>query len=326
MAPPGPTATDGSDDGYVTVGELAAVREQMASMARLLEGMMGRLEASSTVGTPAKREHSETGSDSAGGYGGVLKGLAAEVPHFTGDEGTGRAVALWEYIRKLEAYFGVASLSGSLEVVFASSKLKGSAYLHWAARNERGYDEGLESSGDGPIFTWMDMKGWLLDLFITDEDMRSFIARLKRIQQTGTVAAHTNAFNRLSMMIVPRLPSLVEVVFYLDGLALGIRRSIESNRDNLVDLETCQRAALRLGSFGGRPESAKAAHSESTLAGNKSRACHACGVDGHIARNCPADKGRPSKATPAASEPGTTFAGFAEILTMQTPGDAPVAF
>ena len=58
------------------------------------------------------------------------------------------------------------------------------------------------------------------------------------------ILEYNERFNQLTMQI-SKLPQNVEIAFYIKGLDKDLRRAIETNQNNLKDIDTVQLAALR---------------------------------------------------------------------------------
>ena len=89
------------------------------------------------------------------------------------------------------------------------------------------------------------MKDALINQFTLAEYSRAIITQLSDLnQKRKTLLEYNERFSQLTMQIL-KLPQDVQMTFYLKGLDKDLRRTIESNQDNLKDIETVQFAALR---------------------------------------------------------------------------------
>ena len=158
----------------------------------------------------------------------LVKALYDAIPSYNGD---GDVQKLLEFIDKLESYFEMVELSPTSQLQAAALKLTGTASLLWCHHRHMYNKDSLSR-----IKTWNGLKELLKKNKITSEHERQVLAQLQKIQQTGSVHNYNITFDKL-MMQITEVPLKVEMHFYLQGLKPELHQIVESNANNLEDIQ-----------------------------------------------------------------------------------------
>jgi hypothetical protein len=179
-----------------------------------------------------KRSYSNCSDDQK-----LVQNLLKAVPMYSGDGGPPK---LQEWFRKLDDYFAYVNLSLPLrEIITATSKLTGNAYVWWSAHIKK-----YASDADGWIRTWEAFKVAIQAQFIPVTPNFVVRSKLKNLKQTGSVQTFNHEFQKLSMQLL-NLEGPDAIVYYLSGIRDDIRSYIISHEANTTDLESIQRACLQ---------------------------------------------------------------------------------
>ncbi|KAJ3275426.1 hypothetical protein HK104_003899, partial [Borealophlyctis nickersoniae] len=157
----------------------------------------------------------------------IAKSMLASIPKY---DGLGNAQKLYEFLQRVEEYLDIAELPAKQQVAVARMMMQS----HQAMTTDA--DEARD---------WQSVKRLLLERFTTEEEQLLIRKQLLHIKQTSTVTDYTHRFDMLLMQLPERDSERTLVTLYLEGLKEEVKKAVSMTSDNLKDLRSLRRAALR---------------------------------------------------------------------------------
>ena len=146
---------------------------------------------------------------------------------------------LHNFIDKVEDYLAIANTTLMMEIMLITMKMTSTASLLW-----RHHKRLYEANSSQRITRWNSLKKLLMQSKVTKEQERYILSWLESLKQNESVQKYTTEFEHHTMQIID-LPLTVEMHYYLKGLKLEIRKLVESNELNLIDMMTLKNVCLR---------------------------------------------------------------------------------
>ena len=224
------------DNQYVTLEAFNAMVNEMRSLQSLIrEQNSGEPNVLNEVPDDSDATSSSTYSNS-NVHNGILRSVYDNIPQYSGDRDI---QTLLDFVDKVDDYLVITDNTSTMEIPLITMKLTGTASVLWR-HHKRIHD----ASSPHRIQTWNELRKLLMQNKVTKEHERYILSQLDILKQKESVQKYNNDFERYTMQLLS-LPLTIEMHYYLKGLKVEIRKLVESNELNLIDMTTLKNACIR---------------------------------------------------------------------------------
>jgi hypothetical protein len=179
-------------------------------------------ETPATSAFSSKREHM------------YIQDFLKQIERLNGEESYDKLLA---WIQKNETFHALSNCNENWKIMVAISRFDGKAQRKWS--DFRNSSKGLK------VQTWNQLAAWKKDSFIDTNIKKNAFDALRELKQqkSMTVRDYNEKYDKMLNLCHTQTP-WTQVRFYIGGLKPHTRKSVESKRKNLRDINAPKRAAV----------------------------------------------------------------------------------